>query len=89
MWELDHEEGWVLKNQYFQTVVLEKILENLLASKEIKPVLTKFCALRSLIPFSLFIFMQFLKVTFHSQLLQNAGSIPMWYSTALSVCYTQ
>ena len=24
MWELDHKEGWVLKNWYFQTVVLEK-----------------------------------------------------------------
>ena len=76
MWELNHKEGWVLKNQYFQTVVLEKTPESLLDSKEIKPVLTKFCALRSSIPFSLFIFMQFLKGTFHSQLVQNAGSIP-------------
>ena len=38
MWELDHKEGWVPKNQCFWTVVLEKILESLLDSKEIKPV---------------------------------------------------
>ena len=28
MWELDHKEGWELKNWCFQTVVLEKILES-------------------------------------------------------------
>ena len=38
MWELDHKEGWVLKNWCFQTVVLEKTLESPLDSKEIKPV---------------------------------------------------
>ena len=38
MWELDHKEGWVLKNWCFQTVVLEKTLENPLDYKEIKPV---------------------------------------------------
>ena len=38
MWELDHTEGWVLKNWCFWTVVLEKILESLLDSKEIQPV---------------------------------------------------
>ena len=38
MWELDHEEGWVLKNSDFWTIVLEKILESPLNSKEIKPV---------------------------------------------------
>ena len=37
MWELDHKEGWVLKNWYFWTVVLEKTLDNSLDSKEIKP----------------------------------------------------
>ena len=37
MWELDHE-GWALKNWHFQTLVLEKILESPLDSKEIKPV---------------------------------------------------
>ena len=38
MWELDHEEGWTLKNWCFQTVVLKKMLESSLDSKEIKPV---------------------------------------------------
>ena len=38
MWELDHKEGWVPKNWYFQTVVLEKTLESPLDWKEIKPV---------------------------------------------------
>ena len=38
MWELDHKEGWVPKNWCFWTVVLEKILENTLDCKEIKPV---------------------------------------------------
>ena len=38
MWELDHKEGWVLKNWWFQTVVLERTLESPLNSKEIQPV---------------------------------------------------
>ena len=38
MWKLDHTEVWALKNGYFQVVVLEKILENRLDSKEIKSV---------------------------------------------------
>ena len=38
MGELDHKEGWVLKNLCFQTVVLQKTLESPLDSKEIKPV---------------------------------------------------
>ena len=38
MWELDHKEGWALKNWCFQTVVLEKTLESPLDCKEIKPV---------------------------------------------------
>ena len=38
MWELDHKEGWVLKNQCFWTMVLKKTLESPLDSKEIKPV---------------------------------------------------
>ena len=37
MWKLDHKEDWVPKNWYFQTVVLEKILESPLDCKEIKP----------------------------------------------------
>ena len=38
MWELDHGEGWGLKNWCFWTVVLEKTLECSLDCKEIKPV---------------------------------------------------
>ena len=38
MWELDNKESRALKNWDFQTVVLEKILESPLDSKEIKPV---------------------------------------------------
>ena len=38
IWELDHKEGWALKNWCFQTVVLEKTLESPLESKEMKPV---------------------------------------------------
>ena len=41
MWELDHKEGWALKNWCFWTVVLEKILESPLDYKEIKPVSPK------------------------------------------------
>ena len=36
MWELDHKEGWALKNQYFWTVVLKKTPESPLDNKEIK-----------------------------------------------------
>ena len=38
MWELAHKKGWVQKNQCFWTVVLEKTLDSLLDTKEIKPV---------------------------------------------------
>ena len=38
MWELDHKEGWALKNWCFHTVVLEKTLESPLDCKEIQPV---------------------------------------------------
>ena len=38
MWELDCEEGWVPKDWWFWTVVLEKTLENPLDCKEIQPV---------------------------------------------------
>ena len=37
MWELDHKEGWVLKNWCFLTVML-KTFESSLDHKEIKPV---------------------------------------------------
>ena len=38
MWELDHKEGWALKDWCFSTVVLEKTLDSPLDCKEIKPV---------------------------------------------------
>ena len=41
MWELDHKEGWVLKNWCFWTAVLEKTLESSLDCKEVKPVSPK------------------------------------------------
>ena len=41
MYGLDHKEGQVPKNLCFQTVVLEKTLENTLDRKEIKPVSPK------------------------------------------------
>ena len=41
MWELDCEEGWVLKNWCFWTVVLEKTLESPLDCKEIQSVHSK------------------------------------------------
>ena len=41
IWELDHKESWMPKNQYFQIVVLEKTLESLLDSKYTKPVIPK------------------------------------------------
>ena len=37
-YELDHKEGWAVKNWCFWTVVMEKTIESPLDSKEIKPV---------------------------------------------------
>ena len=41
MWELDHKEGWALKNWCFWTLVLENTLEGPLDSKEISLVIPK------------------------------------------------
>ena len=41
MWELDHKEGWALRNWCFQIAVLEKTPESPLSFKEIKPVTVK------------------------------------------------
>ena len=41
MWELNHKEGWALKNWCFWVVVLEKTVENPLDCKEIKIVNAK------------------------------------------------
>ena len=37
-WELDHKEGWALKNWCFRIVVLEKALESPLDCRKVKPV---------------------------------------------------
>ena len=39
MWELDHKEGWVPKNWYFWTVVLEKTLQSPLDCNKIQSIL--------------------------------------------------
>ena len=41
MWELDHKEGWLLRNSCFWTLVLEKTLESPLDCKEIKQSIQK------------------------------------------------
>ena len=41
MWELDHKEGWALKNWCFWTEVLETTLEGPLDCKEIQPAYPK------------------------------------------------
>ena len=41
MWELDHKKGWVLKNWFFWTVVLEKTFESPLDCKGIKQIYPK------------------------------------------------
>ena len=41
MWELDHEEGWALKNWCFLTVVSEKTLESPMDCKEINQSIVK------------------------------------------------
>ena len=38
VWDLDHKQGWVPKNWFFQTVVVEKTLKSPLDSKDLKPV---------------------------------------------------
>ena len=40
-WQLDHKEGWALRNWYFWTVVLKKTLKSPLNCKEVKPVSPK------------------------------------------------
>ena len=38
IWEMDYKESWALKNRCFWTVVLDKIIESPLDSKQIQPV---------------------------------------------------
>ena len=49
IWELDHKEGWALKNWCFWIMVLEKTLESPLDHQEIKPVNSKINQSRILI----------------------------------------
>ena len=69
MWELDHKEGWAPKNWRFQTVVLEKTLENPLDSKNIKLVNPKGNK-----PW-IFIGRTILKLWYFGHLMQRAGSL--------------
>ena len=62
MWELDHEEGWALKNWCFWIVVLEKTPESPLDNKEIKSVNHKQNQLK-------------LKLQYSGHLMQRADSL--------------
>ena len=71
VWDLNHKEGWALKNWYFWTVVLEKTLESPLDSKEIKPVNPN-----EINPeYSLEGLMLKLKLQYFGHLMQKAGSL--------------
>ena len=41
LWKLDNKKGWALKKWYLRTLMVKKILESPLDSKEIKPINTK------------------------------------------------
>ena len=69
MWELDHNEGQVLKNWCFLIVVLEKTLESPLDCMEIKPVILKEINLE----YSLEGLM--LKLQYFGHLMQRANSL--------------
>ena len=71
MWELDHKEGWTLKKWCFQTVVVQKILESPLDSKEIKPVNPKGIKAE----YSLEELMLKLKLQYFDHLMQRANSL--------------
>ena len=69
--ELDHKEGWELKNRCFQTAVLEKTLESPLDSMEIKSV-----NLKEISPtYSLEGLMLILKLQYFSHLMWQADSL--------------
>ena len=71
MWELDHKEGWALKNWYSWIVVLGKTLEGPLDSKEINQSILKKISpeysLEELIPK--------LKLQYVSNLMQRADKL--------------
>ena len=71
MWELDHKKGWAQKNWCFQTVVLEKTLENPLDSKE-----SNQSILKDINPqYSLEGLMLKLKLHYFGHLMQRADSL--------------
>ena len=70
MWELDHKEGWVLKNWYFWTVVLEKTLESPLDCKEIQSILKEISP-----EYSLEGLMMKLKLQYLGYLMQRTNSL--------------
>ena len=71
MWELDHKERWGPKNWCYWTVVLEKTLEGLLDSKEIKPINCK----GNNTEYSLEVLMLKLKLQYSDHLLWRADSL--------------
>ena len=77
LWMWDYTEGWALKNWCFWTVVLEKILESPLGSKEIKPVSPKgnqpWISLEGL--------MLKLKLQYFGHLMQRADSLEMTWKS--------
>ena len=71
MWELDHKEGWPLKNSCFRTLVLVKTLENPLDSKGIKQSIQK----ETNPEYSLEELMLKLKLKYLGHLMQRANSL--------------
>ena len=71
MWELDHKEGWVLKNWFFLTVVLEKTLESPLCCRR-----SNHWILKEISPeYSLEWLMLKLTLQYFSHLMQRADSL--------------
>ena len=81
MWEVDHKEGWALKNSWFQTVVLEKALESPLDCKEFKPVNPK--ANQAWI----FIGELLLKLQYFGHLMWRLNSLWCWEGLQQSQCF--
>ena len=71
MWELDHKEGWVLKNWWFWIVMLEMTIEGTLDCKEIKLVNPKENQPWIFIE----VLIRKLKLQYFSQLMQRADSL--------------
>ena len=70
MWELDHKEGWVLKNWCLQTVVLEKTLESPLTARSNQSILKEIN-----LEYSLEGLMLKLKLHYFSHLMRRTDSL--------------